>query len=104
MLVVNVTFWSAVRVEFAGGGDMGTERGQSTEEGKKMRVHNTYRTYRYLYLVLRIIYLVLLYVRTKKAQRSTTQHRTAPQGKPRHRAAPHGAALLNYSLYIAGLS
>ena len=56
---------------------MGTER-------NRMKKKQTESTQQY-------VYLVLLYVR-KKAQRSTTQHRSAGQG-----TAPHGAALLGYT-------
>ena len=81
---------------------MGTERGQSTEESKNTKVHNTYIPVPSTWYFAS--YLVLLYVRTK-AQRSTTQHHTAPQGKARHRTARHRTALrCAAELHIAGLS
>ena len=74
-----------------GGGGHG-DRERSTEE--KAQDEYTARTYRYLVHDIRsfVSYLVLLYVR-KKAQRGTTQHRSAGQGAAQHRTAPHGAAL-----------
>ena len=62
----------------------GTQRGQSTLKKAKRRVQKHVHTV--TCLVLRIIYLVLLYAR-KKAQRRIKQHRTAGQG-----TAPHGIA------------
>ena len=76
-----------------GRGDMGTERGQSTEESKR-RVHNAYIN------LVPVSYpvLLLLYVQ-KNAQRRTTQHRKT-KGRARHRTALRCAA----DLYITGLT
>ena len=69
------------------GGDIGTERGQSTLKRAQRRVQTHVYTDTW-YLVLRIIYLVLLYVRNK-VQYSMKQHSTTGQGM-----IPHGTALL----------
>ena len=70
-----------------GGGEIATERRQSTLKKAKRRVQKHVYTGTW-YLLLHTIYLVLLCVR-KKAQHSMKQHRTAGQG-----TAPHGATLL----------
>ena len=64
---------------------METERVQSSEEGKKTSTQHIHTgTW---YLVLRMIYLVLLYVRKKAQQCSTTQHRRARHSTAQHRTA-----------------
>ena len=61
-----------------------TERGQSNEESEK-------KTSTHVHTPVGTGY------RMTPGTASTAQHGTAPQGKARHRTAPHGAALLNYS-------
>ena len=72
-----------------GGKPRDRERTINFDESQKTST----KTRTYPYLVLRIMYLVLLYAR-KKAQRSMKQHRTAGQGAARHSMAPHDAELL----------
>ena len=95
-------------MKFAGGGNTGTERGQSTGRKRKYeyQVHNTYipvpgTSYFASYL---LVFIVLLKVRNN-AQRSTTQHRTAGQGTAPHGIARRCAPLrCAAELHIAGLS
>ena len=92
VLVGDVTFGSLYGGNLRGGGGHGDR--ERTINSRKQNYEYTTCTYRYL--VLRIIYLVLVYAR-KKAQHSLKLHRTARQG-----TAPHGIARrCAAELYIA---